>query len=528
MKSYQNHLRSIKSFGEKNEASLRKPIYRTSAIFPVLNNKVIKTKILFMGYWLVKRDIKNLGFLVSLRNVNGVLINRINTEINSPNAKEILIDELLRDCSLQTDDFVGSIELEVFSNINLVFPYPAFVVNYYNDSGSAVVHTTGRIYNDFEDLQENEEIRVKEAGFDLFPGANYSPFFSFVNGYLEAKDASFNIEIFTENGLVFHDSINVGDILPLQTVFVNFKDFIPLDTILAGKTGTVKIKHSLAGFFPRFVAGNFSLDSGAVSITHTFYDNAESDGHEHYHENTHTSELMDSAIGFPLFLDNGFYTELKLYPIYSPSDHTLSIELYDADGILLGKAEEYLNLSYGKSEFISIDFGSIIKKLGLSEDKVKSARLYKDWEKKDKIPTRLKYGLNIGKLNGEYNLPTNICFSSKISNANMLQKKSSFKWMPLVNNHNSIIVIDNSSFVKNYNSDARVTVDIYNTDSSEKLTRHYQIPANGQVRLVVDQELKEFLNGRSGWVTCRSENPFVGAWYFDFNQSGIMGGDHAF
>jgi hypothetical protein len=42
------------------------------------------------------------------------------------------------------------------------------------------------------------------------------------------------------------------------------------------------------------------------------------------------------------------------------------------------------------------------------------------------------------------------------------------------------------------------------------------------------KELKEFSFKNAIWVTVRADNPFVKAWYFEFNKSGIMGGDHSF
>lgn len=528
MKSYSKHLQSVKSFGETDKNLLRRPIYRTSAIFPIINNNNLKTKILYMGYWLIKRNIDSLGFLVSIRDQNGILIHRINTKINTPNAKEIIIHEILTEIGLGNEEFIGSIELEVFSNTDLVFPYPAFVVNYYNEFGSGLVHTTGRIYNDFEDLMENEDIRVKEAGFDLISGENYSPFFSFVNGHIESKDTHIDVEIITKNGLVHSDSINLGFIAPLQTVFVKFKDYLPIDDILKGETGTVKIKHNLTGFFPRFIAGNFCTDNEAVSITHTYYDNSENNGEEHYHENKYSETLLDSALRFPVFLEDNWYTKLKLYPIYSPSNHNLNIEFYDSKGVLLGELKNHIQIKEDKSEFISIDFKSLVEELNLPKEQVKGIRMYKEWENKKQIPTRLKYGLNIGKDNLQYDLPTNICFNSKISNHKLLKKNRSFKWMPIVNDAESIIIINNSSFVREYEQEANVTINIYNVHSSNKITKTYCIPPNGQVRITLDKELEEFLGGHSGWMTCQSDNPFTGAWYFDFNESGIMGGDHAF
>lgn len=48
------------------------------------------------------------------------------------------------------------------------------------------------------------------------------------------------------------------------------------------------------------------------------------------------------------------------------------------------------------------------------------------------------------------------------------------------------------------------------------------------MRLELDDELAAFADGNAIWVTIQANSPFVKAWYFEFNESGIMGGDHSF
>lgn len=76
MKSYKSHLLSVKSYGENPIP--RKPVYRGSAIFPVFNSKKNSTRILFMGYWIVKNGIENLALLITLRDEYGKLLIREN------------------------------------------------------------------------------------------------------------------------------------------------------------------------------------------------------------------------------------------------------------------------------------------------------------------------------------------------------------------------------------------------------------------------------------------------------------------
>ena len=527
MKSYKQHLETTKSFGEKITQKL-KPVFRSSAIFTVMNDENLKTRILYMGYWLTKRNISEVGLLTTLRDQKGGILHRENYLIQSPEAREINIQELLDKIQYAEKKFIGSIELEIFSTRDLVFPYPAFVVNYYNDFGSGVVHTTGRIYNDFEDVKSNEGVLIEECGFDIFPGEAYDPFFTFVNGYIEKEDNILEIEIITENDSRYKKEINLGKINALEAVIFKFKEHLPIDEILGGSIGTVKIKHNLKGFFPRFIAGNFCKNTGSVSITHTYYDNSKNKGKTAYWTNEHDNILYDSTVYVPLFVDDNWYTHLKLYPIYSPSTHSISILFYNAVGELKGKIDEYKFVQEDMNNFISIDFGTLINKLGLDRSEIKGAYLIKNCDDKSRIPARLKYGLNVGKKNANYDLPTNICFASVVSNIKILDKKGTFKWLPILNQGNSVAVIENSSYIKNYDQPANLDVTFYQKDAEETIKKNYVLPANGQIRLVVNDELSTFLGDNSGWVTIKSDNPFIKAWYFEFNESGIMGGDHSF
>lgn len=526
MKSYTKHLSSTKSFGETVDLR-RRPVYRGSAIFTAMSHKNLDTRILFMGYWMIKNSIDELGLLVTLRDRVGTILHRESSQINSAAAREIVISGLLDKISYTDSEFLGSIELEIFSCRDLVFPYPAFVVNYFNSHGSAVVHTTGRIYNDIEDLKENE-FNVNECGFDIFPGNDFDPFFTFVNGHSKTESTELNIELITSEGVVYDGLIDIGALESVETKIVKFKDYLPIDELLDNQIGTIKIGHQLKGFFPRFIAGNFSKNTGALSITHTYYDNSDNTAESAYWENKNEDIIHDASVFVPLFIEGDFYTHFKLYPIYSPSNHTIDILLLDAQGNTLKTLKEYKIVTEEFSDFVEIKFEDIVDEVALSRHEVKGAMLIKNWKDKSRIPTRLKYGLNVGMYNAKFDLPTNICFGSQISNVKLLDKKGTFKWLPLLNQGTSQAVIENSSFVRNYKREANIIVTFHRKNNDEVIERQYTIPANGQIRLEVDDELVRFSPTDALWLTIRADNPFVKAWYFSFNESGIIGGDHSF
>ena len=117
-------------------------------------------------------------------------------------------------------------------------------------------------------------------------------------------------------------------------------------------------------------------------------------------------------------------------------------------------------------------------------------------------------------------------FNSKLllqNNSNLRAEHASISFVG-----DSLSVLQNTSFVKNYDRSANLDVSIYKTGSSKSISRQYELAANAQLRLVVDEEVERFLDGKTGWMTVKADNPFVSSWYFEFNQSGVMGGDHGF
>ena len=96
MKSFYKHLVSRQEFGEKIEQT-RKPILRSSGVFPVVKNKFYSTKILYLGYWLIKRNIPEISLLVTLRDQQGKILNRKLEIIDTVKAFSIDLDSILKE-----------------------------------------------------------------------------------------------------------------------------------------------------------------------------------------------------------------------------------------------------------------------------------------------------------------------------------------------------------------------------------------------------------------------------------------------
>ncbi len=524
MKSYQSHLQS--TFLKVKQIT-RKPVFRSSAIFTYCINKNINTKILFLGYWLIKRNIHEISILITIRNEKGEIIKRYNKEIECIKSYEINIkNEIL---SVNTHkNFFGSIELEVFSSKDMVFPYPAFVVSYIGSEFSSVVHTCGRIYNDIQDLKENNQFQVAESGFDILPNKNFLPFFSFTNGPTKILSQKINIKLINSLGKSFSKKIFIKKLEPYETKFIFFLKINEKKFFLNEK-GIVKIQHNFKSFFPRFLCGNMQNDKSNSTLTHTYYDLKESKDKTNYLRNPNKQKYYDSSVAIPLFNDKRFFTELAIYPNFPKCNFNIDLNLYDTKGKLISYIKKIYSIKnrFNKPTYLNID--NILKKnkVELKRDKKYFCKIIT--QNDNKILTRLKFGLNIGGTNSK-SIPSNICFNAHVPNEKILLKPSTFKWGLLQNRNNSILAISNMSFLKKKYKNANIILKFWNSNDTFYLSKKIKINDNGSYwfSLTHEKKIKKFLKNKSGWVTIQSDNPFVTGWYFEISKNNSVGADHLF
>lgn len=527
MKSFYDVLTSRLEFGEEIE-NTRKPILRSSGIFPAIKNKSYSTQILFLGYWKIKRNISEISCLVTLRNKSGKILKRDFMSISEPRSYLVDLDNMLTNIS-NSDDFVGSLEVEFFSTRDMVFPFPALVLNYFNKDFNTCVHTIGRIYNDFEDLNDNEKSIVPETGFDIYSDSDLTSFIAFVNGPNVNDDGIINYTVTNHQSKKFSGKFSIGKINPFETMFVRFSEHISeLNNFLEGKSGSISLNHNFAGFFPRFLAGNIQKSFPSVSFTHSYYDctlsNSDSDYWNRINEN-----YDDSSIYIPLFLDNENYTDLVFYPNFSPTLLNLDIKLYSKQGILLHDFTNIKNIDSVDSKLLKINFNNLVKDLKINKSNIHTAHIIAN-SKERKIPSRIKCGLNVGTIGKDSKLPSNICFNLHPGNPLTENKPGSFHWLPIFHSGKSIMSIANFSPLKKYSRSAQISLNFYHEENSETIERNIEIPAYNEYRLslVEDSEIKLFLKESPGWVTIKANNPHIQGYYFNFHSSGAVAGDHVF
>mgnify|MGYP006129787057 FL=1 len=131
MKSFSKHLTSTKSFGEALPINYY-PTMRSSGVFPIrVENKKIDTVVTFMGYWLLKREIKEVTAIITVRASNGKTVIVESNLIDCVKSFKWSMKEMLSKSHENFDgNFFGSVEIEIFSARDMVFPYPAITLSY--------------------------------------------------------------------------------------------------------------------------------------------------------------------------------------------------------------------------------------------------------------------------------------------------------------------------------------------------------------------------------------------------------------
>jgi len=526
MKSFAKHLSSTKSFGEELPKNYS-PTMRSSAVFPIrVEEKKIDTIVTFMGYWLLKREIKEVTALITLRASNGSVVITESNLIDCVKSFKWSMKEML-DKSKENvkGNFLGSVEVEIFSARDMVFPYPAITLSYVSELGNTFVHTCGRIYNDLSDLEENNEQVVPETGFDIISKNEFNPYFSFVNGPIAIVKENIDLEFINVKG----ESLFVEKIIenesPYSTIWINILESESARSFFNDERGTVKINHDLKGFYPRFVVGNVYNNFEAISLSHSYYDTSRDFSDLAIWKNPNKKEFFDSAISFPVSCDFDF-TELAIYPNFCPKDFNMSFEFYNEEGRKIGSSSYIASVKTEKKVVRYINCRNLLEEI-TPEKKLYMCKVIIDGN--GAVPTRMKFGLNIG-MNSGANLPTNICFNADVPNEKIYKKKGTFKWCAVFDaNHQSIFITD-CSLLRKKNQSAEIDISYWRESDNQSLNFKISLPSNGVSDILNGHrdEVSDFLNDELGWVSMRSSSPHTIGYYVTNFGNGLVGGDHVY
>jgi hypothetical protein len=463
MKTYKAHIEDF--FTSKT----KKQVHRSSAIFPLFSNPKMKTRITFLGYFEIKRNLKSVVCKLTLREQSGntIFIDQFSIQ---KKAYYFELEKWIKD-----KEFIGSVEVEFFSKENLLFPFPAVVVCYESCGMLTFVHSAQRTFNDL--LDEKTTPNWVQSGINFRFESTHLPFITLING---PKIASCLVEVDL-----------CGHKIKKEFVFAPYElKVIPLDRVCQ-KTQFARIKASLPSIFTRFIGGNLNTKTNALSITHS------------YQATVDENEFVPSSeISFPLF-PNKEHT-LCIYPIFAKSEFEITFEIFSVNGKRL-KTLPKRTFTKAFDTLLQIPIAPL--------DTL--ALLY--CRAKGQVPERLKVGFDVS----EHNLPCNICTNFQPFNTYFEHKTHSFKWTPF---------FPNSSFMITLTSFSQTPISIkatcYRTTDELTTSFSFELPSFG-MKEIRGEQYRDFFKQRPGWITFSAGGAKFNLFYFSFNSLGV-GADHGF
>lgn len=482
-----------------------------------------------MGYWILKRNIHEISSIATLRNTQGIILARSTLLINEAKTYRIeLSSELERAGYNKEMEFEGSLEIEFFSTQNLVFPFPAVVINYYGPHFSSVVHTAQRVYNDFDDMIKNSQTKVPESGFNLYANEECEPFIGLINGCISVPDSTMQLQLVNHRQQELICTIPLGTLEPYGTTWIYPARHCDLKSFFEGKPGAAKINFQVDWIFPRLVVGNIHHNIPALSITHTYYDCSEAVTHSDYW-NPEEPEWHVASLMVPGELSKQHFTTIYFYPIYSPSTFAIDIEIYDQQGKCLGSKQHAAIINAPQFEVHSIPLRDYCHELGIKENTDCALRLIVRALNGSQVPARIKLGLDIGVQGTQ--TPCNICTNLHPFNPSLENKPTAFRWAPvLADQPKATLWLMNSSPSTNYQRAADLTLTFFRESDTQTITRTLTLPPHGFkiIDVAEDRELNIFFQNQVGWMTLTTSNPYTTTYYFAENASGVVAGDHGF
>lgn len=263
--------------------------YSSSTVFWCVFNrkKKIDTSISFLNHFLLKKNINSVSMRLSIREMNGELVNEVVREINEPKAYSFSISNLISN-NISKGEYVAYIEFTSEKNLNV--PFCAVVMTITSPNSVDQVHTYGRALEVNEINSPIDFSTSYESGWTIYPQDKSSNCAILHNGRL-FSEIDCQLFIFKNGSKISEINLNKKKLVPFSTLKIDLEKIIEnqknyeLQKIINNAThGEIDAKiiiKGLKGCFPRllFVAtykenekntGFYDFDF--INITHSNFD----------------------------------------------------------------------------------------------------------------------------------------------------------------------------------------------------------------------------------------------------------------
>ncbi|HSV44331.1 MAG TPA: hypothetical protein VLJ58_00960 [Ramlibacter sp.] len=244
-----------------NVANRHGETYRSSAIFHLPPTDRVRTRISFLNYWALKRDLQ-VAVVASTRAMDGGLVGRERLRFER--------GPVVNYSPPVPEGFEGSVEIEVFAADNLVIPYAAIVAWYETARGIGIVHSYARAYSAHEVEEGRTLTRGREACWSVADDGLTRSFCVFHNGSAAVPPQPIRLAVRTAQGERLEARWQLEALAPYQSVRIEPADHIAgLVERLAGQVGQAEIDFELGEGFTRMLVGHRRDGWEDLQVTHS-------------------------------------------------------------------------------------------------------------------------------------------------------------------------------------------------------------------------------------------------------------------
>jgi len=518
--SYENTMRSMLHAERGSYADLGYlPVFRASALFYAAHDAAITTFVSFLHYWREKNANIRVSALISLRGVDGALVRRDYVRLEK-SVYTFRVADMLGEAT--GAPFRGSMEIEIHSDTDLKFAFPAMYVFYETAGGITYVHSNQRVFNNREDERRSAAFNPGQSGFDVRFDQGRRSCVWLVNGPAPVERAEMQLRLYDRQGHELRRHHALGTLPPFASREIDLAAIPGAPEHLRGEVGCAKFDIGLPNTFCRFLVGVEDADRSWRTVTHSYFDCIE---HADYYGTEVFPEGIDPCL-IPVHLVDGVDCDLVFYPILAPAKLALALRAYDEAGGL--RADIPLPATFdsrdGKME--RIDLRRVLRARNVAD----GPGLYSCHVRAPdgKVPARVTFGLNYRQ---DGRAGTNISSSALLASHHGAKKRS-WLWGAAVLRPGSRNVAMISNLSKQYPKGPRASYAFSLHDEGGRLLEHRGELADGTGHNIeIEPLLAAHGVERPGdvlWYVVQSENPNLIANQITISRQGNIGGDHSF
>jgi hypothetical protein len=497
-------------------------IRRSSALFYVLQSQTVSTELLLFNYWLHKRGVNGLTLFLTLRSAAGQTLYTDSSPLEFRGAKTVRISELLADAELPLE-LEGSIEVEIFSPINLVIPYPAIIVRYHGQGWHTTTHSYSRIMSESSgDSRERMEtvLETSEGNWTIHPDRRLETFFVIHNGPRTTDAHNLRMTLTNNLGETLTSVLPGTTFSPHETRAFFPNKHMKVQNHLNGSPGCLEVNAQVTGVFPRMLCGHRHLDTGALSIDHSNFNYT---GEAGLQDCLPTSEAgTKKPLGFvvPTLADTRWSCYTDFYPTYPDRHYRATLRVRTGDG----RERECREISIGTEKcpgLLRVSVSDLVRKYA-TEGAVDFTITHAS-----RVPNRFHMGIHYAYDGG---IPAFLIDGPMPYTATGVRSR----WFPVIEDRETTtyLFISNQIFDDANPIDVTYSISVHNDRADKPLTGRLSLRAGETLAKPLEDivpGIVSFLREEPGWVYLQSNRPASSVLHYAMVKGlNSVATDHAF